>query len=153
MAHRDIKPANIFVDTNKYKLGDFGSACRVEANGMFGGDGTRQYLSPEMRRLMLGEKVEVDYFQSDIYSLGVTILHLGKLVLPSAIPQAYKDAHLLEQAVETETSKLPYSSAFMCLLRRMLEMNPAKRPIIEEVLLLTSFSLEERNDDTVTIIL
>ena len=66
MTHRDIKPANIFRDTNKYKLGDFGSACSMEGVDILIGDRTREYLSPEIRRLMLGEKVEVDYFQSDI---------------------------------------------------------------------------------------
>ena len=100
---------------------------------------------------MLGDTVEVDYFQSDIYSLGVTMLHLCTLTLPSAIPEAYIDALRLKQAVETEASGLPFSSAFISLLRRMLEFDPAKRPNIEEVLFRMSFPLEESNEDTVTL--
>lgn len=135
MAHRDIKPANIFLDGHgKYKLGDFGSACLVHGEERCSADGTSDYLSPEMRRCLLGEEMEVDYFQSDVFSLGVTMLFLARLSLPSSIPKAWRYPQQLKQVVEVETSGLSYSTDFLKLLRQMLESDPEQRPSIEKLL-------------------
>lgn len=135
MAHRDVKPANIFLDgKGKYKLGDFGSACLIDLVGDIAADGTPDYLSPEMYKLLIGEKVEVDFFKSDIFSLGVTVLFLARLSLSSSISRTYSDEQQLKQAVEAETCGLTYSADLQKLLRRMLEKDPAKRPTIEQIL-------------------
>lgn len=148
MAHRDIKPANIFIDgKDNYKLGDFGSACFVSGVVEYIGDGTSDFLSPEMRELMLGEEVEVDYFQSDIFSLGVTMLCLAKLTMSSSIPSSYKDPRELKQAVEAETSGLAYSKDFLKLLRKMLESEAAQRLTIEHLFM---FSIDNEAVDAAT---
>ena len=125
MAHRDIKPANIFQDEHYYKLGDFGSACQFGV-GRTTGDGTHLYLSPEMRRCLLGEQVEVDPYQSDVFSLGITMLQLaqGK---PESIATAWRTVEDLQRAVEEEIRDLPCSEAFVDLIRHMLKMNPQER--------------------------
>lgn len=135
MAHRDIKPANIFIDGDRYKLGDFGSACDTDSAEQYPADGSIEYLSPEMRRRMMGESIEVDYFQSDMYSLGVTMLHLAKLSLPSSLSRVWNNPQELSLAGETETGGLKYSPTLCNLLKLLLRNDPEERPNIEEVYL------------------
>ena len=115
VAHRDIKPGNIFLDKGQYKLGDFGSAYAANKAVINKADGTLEYSSPEMYERILGREVEVDYFQgnqsylfyssgiiyyyfqSDVYSLGVTLLHLAKLELPTSICQAGYNTQLKQK--------------------------------------------------------
>lgn len=125
-------------------MGDFGSACFARGVGIRVGDGTLHYMSPEMHRQMLGETIEVDYYKSDIYSLGVTILHLAKLTMPSSISLAWKDTLELKQAVEIETIGLNYSKEFINLIRQMLESNPEQRPSTEEMFMRTSLAQSEQ---------
>lgn len=134
IAHRDIKPANVFVDQGHYRLGDFGSACEVGEIDICP-DGTLAYVSPEMRHWLLGETVEVNAYQSDVFSLGVTLLHLAKLRLPDSIPGAWLSSMELKEAVEKEIQGLPYTCLLLDLIKRMLQMKPQKRPVLEELYL------------------
>lgn len=80
---------------------------------------------------MQTKEVEMDYFKSDVFSLGVTMLHLAKLRLFSSIPLSLKDLQQLKQAVNSEIRGLHYSNDLLNLLGRMLENEPAQRPPIE----------------------
>lgn len=58
IVHRDIKPANIFLtdDRSCLKLGDFGSAVKIEAHTTMPGElkgyvGTQAYMAPEGKHL------------------------------------------------------------------------------------------------------
>lgn len=113
------------------KLGDFGSACFVSEVGEASADGSLFYMSPEMRRLYKGEEMKIDYFQSDVFSLGVTMLHLAKLSCPSSISKAWQDSEQLKQVVQAETCGLSYSVEMPGILRLMLQSDPARRPTIE----------------------
>jgi formylglycine-generating enzyme required for sulfatase activity len=84
--HRDIKPENIIrrrspstsgsVAASSHVLVDFGAAKYVSASGQTGtGIGSAVYVSPEQLR---GKAI----FASDIYSLGVTCIHLLTNVSP-----------------------------------------------------------------------
>lgn len=135
VAHRDIKPANLFTSNGHYKLGDFSSACEVNGEDDTTGDGSLNYISPEMRRVLLGENVQMNVYASDVFSLGITMLHLAKLSFSQQISRAWKDAHKLELAVDKELRNLPYSADFLYLLKQMLTMDPSKRPRTEQLLL------------------
>jgi len=141
VAHLDIKPANIFVDSGEYKLGNFGSACDAEAAVSVTGDVTLLYMSPEMRVRLLGERIEVDLFQSDVCSLGMTLLHLAKLREPTSLSSAWRQREAFDCAMEAEMQGLPYSPALLKLLRSMLSRNPHDRPLIEEVRYITLSTL------------
>jgi len=77
--HRDIKPANIIRRTNgKFVLVDFGSAKFTQKTAFTVTGtiiGTSDYIAPEQAK---GKGI----FASDIYSLGVTCLHLLTQVEP-----------------------------------------------------------------------
>ncbi len=82
MIHRDIKPANVMLlwldDASARpmaKLVDFGLSSADPKKDTLRG-GTRSYMAPEIIR---GEKGE---FQSDLYSLGVTLYYTMCGVLP-----------------------------------------------------------------------
>lgn len=69
MLHRDVKPANVFLQGERAKLGDFGTASYFEAKTQEATNkdrvGTAFYMAPE---LFQGEVATV---RSDIYSLGI----------------------------------------------------------------------------------
>lgn len=73
--HRDVKPANIFVCQKdgklRFVLGDFGISRRVENLGVeiVTEIGSGYYQAPEFRS-------PIRYYNSDIYSLGVTLFYL-----------------------------------------------------------------------------
>jgi len=131
VAHRDIKPANIFQNQSEWKVGDFGAACAAQQPGQIA-NGTREYISPEVRLRMLGEEVEVDWYQNDVFSLGVTMLHMTKLALPNQF-EGWRSAEELESAVNQDMQDLHYSNSFLNILRSMLNFDPSLRPLIEEV--------------------
>lgn len=93
--HRDIKPSNIYMSADGVvKLGDFGIAeFSHKSAGQTAKDssilGSAHYLAPEICQ---GEKAS---FQSDIYSLGITLFQLvtgrlpfdGETVVDVAIKQ------------------------------------------------------------------
>ena len=99
VAYRNIKPRHIIIENCHYRLTNFGSALETTDEENLP-DGTAEYLSPEMRLRMLGKDVEAEAYQSDVYSLGVTMLHLAKLRLPYLIPKAWGSARELVEAVE-----------------------------------------------------
>lgn len=72
VVHRDLKPQNIFVNEDgDYKLGDFGSARRIQGTSTFlSMKGTYSYLPPEV---LLGRPANLT---TDIYSLGLVLYRL-----------------------------------------------------------------------------
>ena len=85
VVHRDIKPANILADSeDTYYLVDFGSvadvASRVSARGSTVA-GTFGYMAPEQ---LHGEATVA----SDLYALGMTLIHLVTGRPPEDLPRA-----------------------------------------------------------------
>ncbi|XP_063702661.1 mitogen-activated protein kinase kinase kinase 4 isoform X2 [Culicoides brevitarsis] len=81
IAHRDIKPANIFLTNDRgcLKLGDFGSAVKIEAHTTMPGElkgyvGTQAYMAPEVFT-----KTNTDGHgrAADIYSLGCCVIEMS----------------------------------------------------------------------------
>lgn len=81
VVHRDIKPANIFLTKsgNCLKLGDFGSAVKIQAHSTIPGElqayvGTQAYMAPEVftRNLTTG------YGRAaDIWSVGCVTIEMA----------------------------------------------------------------------------
>lgn len=89
IVHRDIKPANIFLtnDRSCLKLGDFGSAVKIEAHTTMPGElkgyvGTQAYMAPEV---FTKTNTEGHGRAADIYSVGCCVIEMasGKVKITS----------------------------------------------------------------------
>ena len=127
VVHRDIKPANIILDAQgRPHLTDFGvartlGAARHTATGMT--IGTAAYLSPE--QVTGGELTPA----VDIYALGLTLLEAmtGRREYPGSIAESALAR--LNRAPEIPPLPTPWPD----LLARMTAIDPAERPLPEEV--------------------
>jgi serine/threonine protein kinase len=81
LIHRDVKPANIVSDVEQIVLVDLGAVGTAEEGLAIGETvaGTPGYMAPEQTN---GRAVRA----SDLYSLGLTLIHAASLVHPSKLP-------------------------------------------------------------------
>ena len=136
VSHRDIKPQNIFVDSaGNLKLGDFGSCSSAMASVQLTGvQGTPLFLSPELRswyRANMGNTdliPDLDPFQSDVFSLGITLLYMAKLEPPIELIFSSSVDTAIEQALAT----VQYPT-IAGILRWMLASNPTQRPTFQAI--------------------
>lgn len=150
VVHRDLKTDNILymVDENerlnRIKVIDFGVALSIgpgAVDDLFKGKvvGTFAYMAPEQAR---GKSV----FQSDLYSVGAifTVLLTGKL--PMVFPKTKTRQDLVRQILRIEKEprpKLTDLNPFLAknttfehiaaTVERMLDLDPMRRPNLEEV--------------------
>lgn len=72
IVHRDIKPDNFFRDSSgNFMLGDF--SISGYADGRLSTAGAKRYIAPEI----LTGRENINYFQADIYSLGISLYELA----------------------------------------------------------------------------
>lgn len=136
LAHRDIKPHNIFLTTSKVpKVGDLGSSKSVfyvnQQNLTVAG--TPLYLSPLLRMGLTShiERVQHNVYKSDVYSLGLTFLHMMKLSPP--IEVMVGDPQMREARIGQAIAQLSYSQNLQYLLRCMLAESEEARPTFVEI--------------------
>ena len=92
IAHRDIKPDNIFISQDStLKLGDFGSSERL-SRPCYEVHGTFTYIAPELRNNANG--AGIDYFKSDVWSLGKSFFEMCTLQLQKDIDEHLSLIHI-----------------------------------------------------------
>ncbi|XP_056267708.1 hormonally up-regulated neu tumor-associated kinase homolog isoform X2 [Pseudoliparis swirei] len=145
VVHRDLKIENLLLDEqNNIKLIDFGlSNCA----GILGYSdpfstqcGSPAYAAPELlARKKYGPKV-------DVWSIGVNMYAMLTGNLPFTVePFSLRALH--QKMVDKEMNPLPpsLSSAAICLLKKLLEPDPNKRPNIHQVMADSWLQLANRN--------
>uniref|UniRef100_A0A3P8U3G8 non-specific serine/threonine protein kinase n=1 Tax=Amphiprion percula TaxID=161767 RepID=A0A3P8U3G8_AMPPE len=134
VVHRDLKIENLLLDEqDNIKLIDFGlSNCA----GILGYSdpfstqcGSPAYAAPELlSRKKYGPKV-------DVWSIGVNMYAMLTGTLPFTVePFSLRALH--QKMVDKEMNPLPpsLSTAAICLLKKLLEPDPNKRPNIHQVM-------------------
>mmetsp|Transcript_63714 Transcript_63714/g.132674 ORF Transcript_63714/g.132674 Transcript_63714/m.132674 type:complete len:301 (+) Transcript_63714:202-1104(+) len=104
LIHRDIKPSNILLNSRgQVKLSDFGMSTQL-ANTLDPANtwvGSTTYMSPE--RISGLQYV----WNSDIWSLGITLFELGTGVFPYASDRRLEMVELLDRIVDEPPPALP----------------------------------------------
>jgi len=131
MVHKDIKPENIYLCTDaqnnkRYKIGDLGlikGSQKANSDNLFdfdfdNNDGDCRYLAPEVLNAPSTPS-------SDIFSLGMSMLHLATGVDPP------KHLYQREKMVSLPSR---FSPEFQQLLQEMMAPNPQDRPTAKELL-------------------
>ncbi|OHT11366.1 CAMK family protein kinase [Tritrichomonas foetus] len=131
ISHGDIKPSNILIDQfGRAKLSDFGLSQLIKDSDMTTVFcGSRVYMAPEIFR-----RQEYNPFLADIWSLGVTFYHIATGTPPW---ESSSDASL-ELAISLCCfSPQPleiYGKEFQSTIKQMLQVQPRKRPTLEQLL-------------------
>ncbi|KAL4442596.1 hypothetical protein ABPG74_006998 [Tetrahymena malaccensis] len=128
IAHRDLKPSNILIREGNYQLSDFGCAQEFTQSEQFRDNlayGTLKWIAPELREKKKDETV--DFFKSDVFSLGMILLYMLTL---SDISQV----NCNEMFKQAKIRQMKYSYQDQCynkiilLVTKMLENDPDHRP-------------------------
>eukprot|EP01022_Parablepharisma_sp_SALTPOND_P019674 TRINITY_DN3403_c0_g1_i1.p2 TRINITY_DN3403_c0_g1~~TRINITY_DN3403_c0_g1_i1.p2 ORF type:complete len:489 (-),score=57.36 TRINITY_DN3403_c0_g1_i1:179-1645(-) len=128
--HRDIKVQNIFLTkSGKCLLGDFGisralTETRDYANTVIG---TPYYLSPE---IIEGRPYK---YESDVWALGVLLYELCALRPPFDAPSMPALALKIVRGNYSSISP-QFSRELKELLGELLQVDPSKRPSVEDIL-------------------
>jgi len=130
--HRDLKLGNLFLtDKMELKIGDFGLATRLE----FDGDrkrticGTPNYIAPEILDGKQGHSYEVD-----VWALGVIIytLIIGKPPFETSdVKTTYRK---IKMNAYSFPETIPISDQAKNLITKILNLDPSKRPTLDEIL-------------------
>jgi serine/threonine protein kinase len=118
--HRDIKPENIILrrSDNRLFLVDFGAAKEVEADGLEQTGTAIGSMGYVAREQAIGRAT----YASDLYSLGVTCIHLLTGVHPFHLFDPQEGTWVWRDRVET-----PVSNALCQILDQMLAMALSQR--------------------------
>ncbi|OWB65228.1 hypothetical protein B5S30_g552 [[Candida] boidinii] len=135
--HRDVKPTNILVnDAGKVKLCDFGVSGNLVASLARTNIGCQSYMAPE-RIKSLNPDAGTYSVQSDIWSLGLSILEIAKGCYPYP-PETYNNVFSqLSAIVDGETPTLPpgkFSAEAQDFVAQCLSKSPNKRPVYAKLL-------------------
>lgn len=146
--HRDVKPTNILINTaGKVKLCDFGVSGNLVASLAKTNIGCQSYMAPERIKSLSPDDVTYSV-QSDIWSLGLTLLETAKGSYPYP-PETYDNIFSqLSAIVDGEPPSLPesYSSEARNFVNQCLDKIPNRRPTYSK-LLVHPWLLKYRNTE------
>ncbi|CAK89304.1 unnamed protein product (macronuclear) [Paramecium tetraurelia] len=130
--HRDLKLGNLFLNKSmELKLGDFGLATKLEFDGEKKRTicGTPNYIAPEVLDGKVGHSFEVD-----VWSLGVIIyaMLIGKP--PFETPDVKTTYRKIRLNSYTFPEHVLISDAAKNLITRILNLDPVKRPTLDEIM-------------------
>lgn len=124
--HRDLKSENIFLSGRSVKIGDFGSAVRVQANKkLLALEGSPINCSPEMIQ-------QTGYsFPRDWWSVGIIVYHM----LVGNVPFDGEDQMAIFMQILLEKPVFPafVDDQSKKFIRGLLRKNPAKRFTADDV--------------------
>ena len=131
--HRDLKPENIFLDDKSdLKIGDFGYAVKLSSKDEKRKSilGTIFYCAPEV----IDRKNYDGYsFKADIWSLGVIMYNL----LTGILPFFDTNDNIYSKIIDGSFSfpdDIEIGKAAKDLIKQILEVNPKKRPDLNQIL-------------------
>jgi serine/threonine protein kinase len=139
LAHRDIKPANILVFKNgSLKLADFGlsvQGCDPKQSMEYKVVGTVLYLAPKLKQAyvdMWEERnttgtIKNNPYKSDVFSLGLTFLHMATLNSPAGLNNLQDGEENLQQQIDLAISYVEYSFRIQRVLAQMLKVREKDR--------------------------
>jgi len=130
--HRDLKLGNLFLnDKMELKMGDFGLAAKLEFDGEKKRTvcGTPNYIAPEIIEGKGGHSYEVD-----TWSLGVIIYTLIVGKPPFETPDVKLTYKKIKACNYSFPDTIPMSDAAKSLISRILNLDPSKRPTLDEIL-------------------
>lgn len=139
LTHGDIKPKNLYLASDgRIKIGDFGESkqsLQVLVTRTYQVAGTVIYFSPLLFRAYLdiikGKNSSGDVrhnpIKSDVFSLGLSFLHMASLTRPIELNDLDIGEDILQQKIERIIGRIEYSDKLKNLLRMMLQVKESKR--------------------------
>lgn len=139
LSHGDVKPRNLFIaNDGKMKIGDFGESrqgMHALVTRTYQVTGTVIYFSPLLFKAYLeiikGKNLSGDVrhnpIKSDVYSLGLSFLHMASLNKPIELNNLEIGADALQNQVERAIAKLNYSERIKMLFGQMLPVLENRR--------------------------
>jgi serine/threonine protein kinase len=138
LAHGDIKPRNLYLSGDQIKIGDFGDSNKSPQTLItktYQVTGTVVYFSP----LLFGAYLDIikgknsdgnvrhNPIKSDVFSLGLSFLHMASLAKPIELNNLQNGEDSLQQKIEKIVAGLSYSDRVKNVLSCMLQVNESKR--------------------------
>jgi polo-like kinase 1 len=130
--HRDLKLGNLFLsDKMEVKVGDLGLATKLEFDGEKKRTicGTPNYIAPEILDGKVGHSYEVD-----VWSLGVIIYTMLVGKPPFETPDVKTTYKKIRMNSYSFPEHVPLSDAAKSLITKILNLDPSRRPSLEEIL-------------------
>ncbi|CAD8170170.1 unnamed protein product [Paramecium octaurelia] len=146
LTNRDLNPSNIFLNQEmNFKIFDFGQSKIIEKDeiGLTMGIGINDYfMSPQMLGLEEenGENIELNYYKSDIWSLGMILYYFGEYQYPwrRELKQSEMEFELEIQKMKDPNYKLQFrritSPELKSLISRMLIYDQDRRASAKQLL-------------------